>query len=60
MGIKDEHERAKIIGQFEDEAKTTVIDGHVMIAAWDDGVMLSTDNGLLVEGKQYRITIEEI
>tara|TARA_R110002094_G_scaffold101364_1_gene101269 strand:+ start:1418 stop:1609 length:192 start_codon:yes stop_codon:yes gene_type:complete len=59
--------------KFEAKAIETVIDGHNMIAAWGDGVMLSCDNGnspwlagtaptdvRLEKGKRYRITVEAL
>lgn len=57
---------------YEAEAKPVVIDGTPMVAAWTDGISLSSDNGGftglsrlergidLIPGKHYRITVEGI
>ena len=63
----------KVVGQFEAEAHSTVIDDQKVVGVWTDGVMLSADNGhskmipgiapcafKLKAGQQYKVTVEEI
>jgi hypothetical protein len=63
----------KLKGFFQGEARETKLDGQKVVALWDDGVMLSADNGIslmmpgqapclfkLEAGKTYKVTVEEI
>ena len=63
----------KVVGQFEAEAHSTVIDDQKVVGVWTDGVMLSADNGhskmmpgiapfafKLKAGQHYKVTVEEI
>jgi hypothetical protein len=61
------------VGSFESEARKIKVDGHDMVAAWTDGVMLSADNGKdhmlqgtsycdfkLEAGKKYSVSVAEL
>lgn len=63
----------KVVGQFEAEAHSTVIDEQKVVGVWTDGVMLSADNGhskmmpgiapcsfKLKAGQHYKVTVEEV
>jgi hypothetical protein len=45
---------------FEATARNIEHDGQGMVGVWTDGVMLSSDNGILVAGKKYKVIVEEI
>jgi|GEM_PF-3297742 len=63
----------KVVGQFEAQAHSTVIDDQKVVGVWTDGVMLSADNGnskmmpgiapcafKLKAGQHYKVTVEEV